>query len=383
MAVTKEQKKLAALEELFDDNLMDNIEVIPTGVAMVDPALGGGIPEGVLGEVFGPTGSGKTSLMYCHIAQHQKRGNVSILMDAEGSWNPNMGARYGIDVNHVNEAGQKTFRKMSDSGVLIAEQLLSRIKTILYGMPEVRFILVDSMAALSTEKQAEREDGEQGNTDAMQRAKVMYSGTKDIRRWIEDTGCKCSVVFINHEQEVIEMDNRAQRGPKKVTTPGGRGLKFFSTFRLRFEELTQKDRVKVYDPVTGYDVSKVDKVYIRVTAIKNRIATPFVPATFIFDVGGGTGIDTVSTGFAHAVAQKVLKKKGAMYTLPAEYTTEEKDLSLKGKEAVKQYYRDNPEPFGRLESHLAANLMKSREVFVSHEGEDEEDDDLTLESIKA
>lgn len=375
-------KKKQALDDLFDsdDEVLAERTIIPTGIALVDPALGGGIPAGVLGEVFGPSGSGKTSLMYCHIAQQQKRGNVSILVDAEGSWNPLMGERYGIDPMHVNDEGQKTFRKMSDSGALVIEPLFSRLKTILHEMPEVKFILVDSLAALATSKSSERKDDGQTQTDAMQKANVLSVMFRDLRRWIEETGSKCSVVFINHEKEVIEMGGIPKPGPKLTNTPGGRAPKFYSTFRLRFEELTKKDKIKVHDPVTGYDVSKVDKVYIRVTAVKNRVSVPFVPATFIFDLGGGTGIDTVSTAFAHALAQKIIKKGGGgIYTVPAEWTVDGEELTLKGKEAVKQYYTDNRETFERLEQYLAENLSNSREVFVA---EEDDEDEITLDAIR-
>lgn len=365
------------LSDLFDDDLSFEHVFVPTGVRLVDPALGGGIPKGVLGEVFGPTGSGKTSLMYAHMAQQQKLGNVSVLFDAEGSWNPGMGARYGIDVAHVNEAGNQTFLKSSKPEIKVVESLFAAIKTILYNRHDVTFILVDSLAALTSSKSTERKEGDQTNTDAMQRANVLSVYMRDLVRWIADNDDRCTVVFINHEKQVIGMTGH---GPPKTDTGGGVALKFYSTFRLQFKHV-KTDNVKVFDPVTKQEATKADKLYIRVQAVKNRAAVPFVPATFIFDVGGGTGIDVHTTALAHAVAQKAIKAGGGgNYTLLPAFTATGEEVKLKGKEAVRSYYAENVEAFEKLESHLAANLSQSKEVVISEDDDDGEE--ITVDSIK-
>lgn len=365
-----------ALNDLLDDDLFEDRVFIPTGVALVDPALGGGIPQGTLGEVFGPSGSGKTSLMYSHIAQQQKLGNVSMLFDAEDSWNRGMGARYGIDVEHVNKDGNRTFLKSSKPQIKIIETLFAAIKTLLYERHDVTFILVDSLAALTSSKSSERKENDQTNTDAMQRAQVLSVYMRDLVRWIADNGNRCTVVFINHEKQVIGMGGY---GPPQTDTGGGKALKFYSTFRLQFK-LVKTDSVKVYDPVTKQEATKADKLYIRVQAVKNRVAVPFVPATFIFDVGEGTGIDVYTTALAHAVAQKLIKTGGGgQYTILPEYTASGEEIKLKGKDAVRSYYVENSEAFHKLESHLANNLSRSKEVVV---GEVEDEDEITLDSIK-
>lgn len=382
MAAAKKTKKGAVnLDDLFDDDLLFTREVIPTGIAFVDPVLGGGIPQGVLGEVFGPTGSGKTSLMYAHIAQQQKAGNVSVLFDTEGSWNPGMGARYGIDPEHVNAKGVKTFLKSSKPETQIIESLFAAIKAILYNRPDVTFILVDSLAVLTTKKVTERKDDDQRNTEAMARAAMLSVYLRDLLRWQSETGNKCSVVFVNHEKDVIGFNGN---GPVPTDTGGGKSIKYLSTFRLKFR-LAMTETVEVKDPVTEQKHRKADKLYIRVEATKNRIAVPYKPATFIFDVGGGTGIDFISTALAHASAQGVITAGGGgYYTIPAEYSTTpdaEKELKIQGKVKLKRYFEENPDLFQKLEADLVANLSGSAEVVI--EENEEDDDDLTLEGIKA
>ena len=54
------------------------VDVIPTGILPVDVALGiGGFPRGRIVEVFGPEGSGKTTLALHAIAEAQKAGGVA------------------------------------------------------------------------------------------------------------------------------------------------------------------------------------------------------------------------------------------------------------------------------------------------------------------
>lgn len=385
--------KKITLDDMWDDDVDAARTVVPLGLKLCDPALGGGLPEGVLAELFGPSGSGKTSAGYLHIAQQQKRGAISVLIDAERSWNPTMGARYGIDTKHevkIKGKMERTFRMSSKPEMKIIEELFERIKIMLYNMPEVRFILVDSLAALSTRKATEKKPEDQTNTDAMDRARVLSFYMRELDRWIADTGNKCTVAFVNHEKEMIGMGGY---GPPQTDTGGGKALKFYASFRLKFK-LAKTEKVKVHDPVTGQDINKEDKLYIRMIAVKNRYFKPFVPATFVFDVGGGTGIDRVSTAMAHAIAQGVVtvalkepekgkdgkpkkaQPKKGYWAIPGEFSATGEPVEIHGKPKLKQYYEQNPEVFDRLEDHLAENLDKSSEVLVSPE--DLEDDEGNL-----
>lgn len=369
--------KKTDMSGFFDDDLDENRAIIPIGLKLVDPALGGGLPQGVLGELFGPTGSGKTSVGYLHIAAQQKLGNISILFDLERSWNPSMGARYGVDTKHVNKKKQPTFMKSSKPEMKIIEVLFSRIKTILYEIPEVTFILVDSLAALSPQKATEKKEGDQTNTDALDRARLLSFYMRELDRWISDTGETCTVAFVNHEKEVLAMG--PSYGAPKKSTGGGSALKFYSSFRLQFNQV-KTDKIKVHDPVTGQDINKEDKLYIRVQAVKNRFHPPFIPATFVFDIGGGTGIDRISTALAHAYAQKaIVKKPKGHYVIPAEWSISGKSEEIFGAPKMRAYYEEQPELFDRLEDHLAANLSGS-DAQILGDVEDDDDNMLDLQS---
>ena len=68
----------------LDDEEVEDIEVIPTGSIALNDALGvGGYPKGRIIEIYGPEGSGKTTLAIHAIAEAQRRGGIAAFIDAE------------------------------------------------------------------------------------------------------------------------------------------------------------------------------------------------------------------------------------------------------------------------------------------------------------
>src|SRR5580658_9333399 len=79
---------------------MDRPEVSPTGVAEVD-AMAGGLPQGCLTEVYGPSSSGRTSLMLAAMAQSTSRENVCALVDASDAFDPASAAAAGVRLERL------------------------------------------------------------------------------------------------------------------------------------------------------------------------------------------------------------------------------------------------------------------------------------------
>ena len=66
------------------DEVIENIDVIPTGSIGLNHALGvGGYPKGRIIEIYGPESSGKTTLAIHAIAEAQKQGGIAAFIDAE------------------------------------------------------------------------------------------------------------------------------------------------------------------------------------------------------------------------------------------------------------------------------------------------------------
>ena len=60
----------------------------------------GGVPQGRVVEIFGPEGSGKTTLILHIIAEAQKRGGAAAFVDAEHALNVELAERLGVDLEN-------------------------------------------------------------------------------------------------------------------------------------------------------------------------------------------------------------------------------------------------------------------------------------------
>lgn len=374
-SVAKKKKTVVDLSSLGDGDEAER-EIFPTGIPFLDIRLKGGFPAGVLVESYGPQYSAKTSVGYHTIGELQRAGRGSaFLFDVEGSFNESMGLRCGININHLNAQGKKTFEKTSSAEDKIIENVFEKIQTILYHVPDVRFIMVDSLAGLIP--QAMVEEGANQNRYDMVKAQVLKIQFAHLARWLADTGNRTVVYFTNHEKDVIEIGGGGGFGPKKTNTPGGKALKFYSGIRLEFR-LAKQEKVNTIDPMTNQKTKKMSKMYIRVQATKTRFSEPFNPTTFVFKMT--EGIDELSSVLAHAYVQKNIVKKGASYTVPVTITETEQPLEFYGEPKVVKYFKEDPEAYQRLRTAVLADFgEESVEVVV--EDEDNDDNFLDLEDL--
>src|SRR5260370_22947830 len=70
-------------------------EMVSSGVAQID-ALTGGLPRGMLTEIFGPASSGRTSLLLAALAQATQRGEFCCLVVASRAFDPHSSAPAGV-----------------------------------------------------------------------------------------------------------------------------------------------------------------------------------------------------------------------------------------------------------------------------------------------
>ncbi|HZB31593.1 MAG TPA: intein-containing recombinase RecA [Streptosporangiaceae bacterium] len=228
------------------------IEVIPTGSISLDVALGiGGLPRGRVVEIFGPEGSGKTSIALHAIANAQRKGGIAAFIDAEHALDPEYAQKLGVDVDGL-------LVSQPDTG----EQALE-ITDMLIRSGAIDVVVIDSVAALVPRAEIE---GEMGDSHVGLQARLMSQALRKLTGAINQT--KTTSIFINQLREKVGV----LFGSPETTT-GGRALKFYSSVRLDVRRIeTLKDgtepvgnrvRVKVvknkclaegtqvFDPVTG------------------------------------------------------------------------------------------------------------------------------------
>ena len=79
-----------------------SVESVPTGALALDLALGiGGMPRGRIAEIFGPEGSGKTTLATHVVAEAQRNGGICAYIDAEHAMDPVYAKAIGVDVDEL------------------------------------------------------------------------------------------------------------------------------------------------------------------------------------------------------------------------------------------------------------------------------------------
>lgn len=292
------------------------VDVIPTGALALDIALGiGGIPRGRIVEIYGPEGSGKTTVALHIIAEAQKAGGISAFIDAEHALDPSYARRLGVDIDNL-------LISQPDTG----EQALEIVEALVRSSA-VDCIVIDSVAALVPRAELE---GEMGDAHMGLQARLMSQALRKLTAVVSKS--KSTVIFINQIREKIGV----MFGNPEVT-PGGRALKFYSSIRL---DIRRIENIKQGQNTIG--------ARTRARVVKNKLSPPFREAEF--DIIFGEGISREGSILDVGVDQGILTRTGTWYSYG--------DIRLgQGKEAAKQYFADNPEVAREVESKIKEKLQ--------------------------
>ncbi len=285
---------------LGDTHIYDNFDAISTGSLTLDIALGiGGLPKGRVVEIYGPEGSGKTTVALSVIANCQKEGGTAAFIDAEHAMDPIYARKIGVDIDNL-------LVSQPDTG----EQALE-ITEMLVRSGAVDILVIDSVAALVPRAEIE---GEMGDHHVGLQARLMSQALRKLTGAIAKTNTL--VMFTNQ----IRMKIGVMFGNPE-TTSGGNALKFYSSVRLdirRIGAITQGEEV------VGNQV--------RVKVVKNKVAAPFKKAEF--DILYGEGISKEGDLIDLGVAADVIQKSGAWYSFDEERLGQ-------GRENVRIFLKEN------------------------------------------
>ena len=173
------------------------MEVIPTGAIALDVALGiGGLPRGRVVEIYGPEGSGKTTLALQAVANAQRAGGIAAFVDAEHALDPEYAKNLGVDTDAL-------LVSQPDTG----EQALE-IADMLIRSGAIDVVVIDSVAALVPRAEIE---GEMGDSHVGLQARLMSQALRKLAGALNQT--KTTAIFINQLREKVGVMFGSPRPP--------------------------------------------------------------------------------------------------------------------------------------------------------------------------
>ena len=287
-----------------------DVEVIPTGL-FVDKLTGvGGIPKGVITEIFGDESIGKSSFCLQMIASAQKQGLRCLFADVEWSYDVRYAESLGVDNSTLGLIRER-----------FAEEVLDAIEEAVES-GKWDLIVLDSVGGILPRAEAEKGAGEKtiggqaGIIARFCRKVVPLLRMKNV-----------ALVVINHSFVDIMSG--------KIMTSGGKKLSYHKSLSIRFKQkfgvtIKQGDR-------------KVGKVVVGEVK-KNKLAATEgleLDGQLIFGVGFSASADVLND----AIEKGVITKKGNTF-----YFGDEK-LGI-GLNKVRILLQENEELLNRIKHAL-------------------------------
>jgi len=247
----------------------DTSRIVSTGSTLLDLAIsggrvrGGGVPGGILVEIFGPAGCGKT-VMLCELAGAvQRQGGQVMFKDPEARLNKQFAQLFDMDVNEIDYSMPST----------VPEVFAPIRKWQPEGEGVVHGIFADSLAALSTEWEMNDKD-----QYGMRRAKEFSEELRKTCRIITEKG------FLLACSNQVRQNLDAGPYGQKFKSPGGEAIGFYASLRLR---CGNPRKLKKTRKIAGKDVDRIYGVETEVEVYKSSVWEPYrtAPVYIIFDYG--------------------------------------------------------------------------------------------------
>lgn len=266
---------------VFADSI-EEVQVIPTGL-FFDKLTGiGGIPRGVITELFGDEGIGKTTLCLQMVANAQKQGIRCLWVDFEYSYPPAYAAFLGVSNAQLGLIRER-----------YAEAALDQVESALEE-GEWDLIVLDSVGGILP--RAEAEKGAEGKTIGGQ-AGLMAKFCRKIVPLLSIHNA--AMVVINHS--FIDVMSG------KLLTSGGKKLAYHKALSIRFKP----KKMGTGNSVLKQGDRKVGKV-VTGEVRKNKMA-PTEGLELDGQIIFGSGFSVAADLLADAIDREVITKKGNTY----------------------------------------------------------------------
>ena len=241
---------------------------------------------------------------------------MAAFIDAAHAFDRFYAAKLGVNVDELLIAQPDNGEQALD----IADQLIRS--------SAIDIIVIDSVAALTPKAEIE---GDMGDSHVGLQARLMSQALRKLTGVISKTNT--IIIFINQLREKVGV----MYGNPEVTT-GGRALKFYASVRI---DVRRVETLKAGGEMIGNRT--------RAKVVKNKVAPPFREAEF--DIMYGEGISRTGEILDLGVKLDLVQKSGSWFSMG--------EVRLgQGKDAAKEYFRQNPAAAEELEKAVRENFHK-------------------------
>ena len=260
-----------------DDGAGDVRIWIPSGITMLDYALGGGLPVGRISEVFSDNESeGKTTTLLHFVVSVQRAGGAVIWLESESAMDKPRAQGIGVDLSNMiiwsPDTLEDGFRFINDVIQKISEDKDLKDKPTL--------IVWDTIAMARTE--AER-DGDAFRDGIGAAPRTIATALKNYTQELY----KYNVHLCLVNQSYTNINTTGYGGPG-FETPGGKRIKFASSVRIHLRRgSTIGDK-----PTLGREDEKLG-IISWATTRKNKLA--LANRTVPMALYGKTGLNDIMT----------------------------------------------------------------------------------------
>ena len=317
-------------DSIVEEN--EDIEVIKTGSISLDIATDiGGIPKGRITTIYGPGGSGKTTVAM-HVVKNAIMDGLKVLyIDREST----------LDISYLSKIIGIDIRELDNSIFIIRPEKTNEVlDTIERVVKEDVFdlIILDSVGALISEEEESKSAGERSVATL---ARLLSPFLRKITPYIKLNNI--AVVLINQVRSAIGSFFT------EYTMPGGNVLNHQSSMIIEFYP---SKKIKTNDgEITG--------MWVRAQVKKNKVGRPY--RNVEFPIVFGNGIDYYLDLLNLAKKFNIIVRRGAMYAVYKNNKKNPYETLGRGLDKSLEVLYNNPDLVEYIENRL-------REIFITKGG---------------
>jgi recombination protein RecA len=255
---------------------------LPTGVLLLDLALGGGLPAGAFVEITGPAESGKSSLCLSLLRQGQHSGRFGLLVDGDHTFDPAYAQRSGVQLSQLWLAQPTTLEEALD--------ILARLSAA----GPAGLLILEGLEALPVCAELERPFGAPSDPWALPSSSALSEAIKRMAQHIRRTG---STVIFTHRDE--RRPAAAYHGLRDHLDRLGLSLQ--AAVRIKLEPLAA---IKAANQPVGQ--------HIRAQITKSGYKSPI--KLIDFDIMYSQGVIRSSAWFDLGLQLGILQQKGQQFS---------------------------------------------------------------------